>query len=404
MRIFHPQLFFGSALIIFFLPPSLAKSPQKIMTEYPAANGLYSVLMDSHSDVLVPTALIYEHEITAPVDTPKIRIPITSPAQLVTSVNNHFVGIFDFDELPDTPTEPQEYCFRVYDHRLQRRYRLSERFLPQGKYPRAFVSDKYGSAILSSPNGNQLQFYNQTGQHLRTKALGPNRLHHYEAPLGQFNRTSSRFYYYSRQFVEEEEHFYPLIYMFSLLGEELWQNRIVPQRADILYLSPDAGYIAISGPVKRPLENQPDRQTVLMDSSGKVIVSFPFQAFKVEFDPTERLMLTADEYRLRCIDLHNFGALWNIRLGEGRTRILDVRFLSDTSFAIVTGTEIFIEDHKAYDRPALRIYSTDGELRLYHQFPKDYTHTGQMLCSQNRDQVGIALHDRYMIFHISKNP
>ena len=383
-------------LFIFLIFSILRGQGFSVLHEYPSGQGLLNVLVEPDSSQVVPVIFIYAESFSN-IQPGAPSIKLTDLQVLSISQKNQLLGVMAPGKLPANPTEPQKLEFSVYTQADQPRFKIEDKVINTGKLPLFLISDAKHAPIQISPNGNRLKFYDNHGRFLREKRFSQNVPHNYEPPTGLFNDEGNRFIFYTRIFDMENDQMLPVLYMLSLIGEEIWKYQLILNRLDAITISRTGNHVAVSGQTLNPAKPQALYQTIVFDSSGAIRSSFPYRATQIAFNLTETSLLIREEQSFKLIDLDTEGIILLQQPGSGRKIISDIVFLNDTTFAVALGAEKHLDEQRFYDNPEIDIFLTSGDRISHSRFDQDYSYSGKLLSSLSGEQLGFILQNRFVV-------
>ena len=369
-----------------------------VLHEYKTESNLIDVLVSINSTSVVPETYIYTDHFQNS-KSPESAIAIYPPQKVVVSKNNKLLGIFQAEDRPETPGEPYNFAFSLYSSDTRLLYSLQDKAARELRQPSYFINDKQQAVVQVSANGDRLKFFDNHGSFLREKQLSQNVPHNYELPEIQFSEACDCMIFLTRMFNSESGKMIPLLYMLSLIGEELWQYQPILDRVEAISVSKSGKYIAISGATYKPLVFQAHYQTFIFDTSGTIRTSVPYRAHYLLFDPNEQNLLLANEQTIRIVNLKNGGVSMIKSLSSGQHEIADICFLNDSSFAVSSGTIKYINGLPVYDNPEIQVICLDGQSTAHYLFKNEYSFRGKLLPSLTGEQIGIALKSRFVVLH-----
>jgi len=383
-------------LFIFLIFSILRGQGFSVLHEYPSGQGLLNVLVEPDSSQVVPVIFIYAESFSN-IQPGAPSIKLTDLQVLSISQKNQLLGVMAPGKLPANPTEPQKLEFSVYTQADQPRFKIEDKVINTGKLPLFLISDAKHAPIQISPNGNRLKFYDNHGKFLREKRFSQNVPHNYEPPIGLFNDEGNRFIFYTRIFDMENDQMLPVLYMLSPIGEEIWKYQLILNRLNAITISRTGNHVAVSGQTLNPAKPQALYQTIVFDSCGAIISSFPYRATQIAFNPTETSLLIREEQSFKLIDIDTEGITLLQQPGSGRKIISDIVFLNDTTFAVALGAEKHLDGQRILDNPEIDIYLISGDRISQSQFNQDYSYSGKLLSSLSGEQLGFILQNRFVV-------
>jgi len=233
---------------------------------------------------------------------------------------------------------------------------------------------------------------------IREKFLFSGMRHSYRDPKDFFSNDGNYFLLNITKKIDISDKLQPDLFMLSSIGEQIWTYRLPLHHAETIGISDRGKYSIVYGPPSLPELPQPEFQTVLLNSEGKLIEIYPFNFKYYDFDDSESWLLLADEYILRLIRLSDGSVYFSKALGRDRTVISDIAILSSREIAITVGVESYKDDHVIYNRPEITVYSYEGNILFHRRFDGDYTCYGKIFASKSRSQIDITLQDRFVTF------
>jgi len=373
----------------------------RIDKEYPAEYGLRDVIIERADPSLCPQFFVYTGRAVPAENSGRKTIIWRAAGDIVLSPGHSLIGVFSPGAAPTRTDEPQRYDFRVFDSGGQVIFNLSGMLLNIAERPFCFLTDSKLALITCSYWGDELQFYDRQGQLLNERHFLQEGTLSLINPKGIFDESGHLFFFNLSRARAEEEKVGPDLFMFSANGARIWQYQLPLKSTGALGLSPSGKIAAVSGTVINPKPPQPAFQTILFDSLGNILNSFPVAFRHCDFDRDEKWLLLGGHYKASLVSLIKKSIYLELTPGSGQRVITDCALLADNRILILTGLESSRNGATLYDDPEILIYSPEGQLIFRHIFESDYTYSGNLILNDTRDRFGITLQNRFVVFGVN---
>lgn len=240
---------------------------------------------------------------------------------------------------PKNPTEKQEFIFDAFNAIGEKICSIKSSFINDDGIPQFVFSESKNVLVKVSPFGEHIKFYNNKGKMIREKFLFSGMRHSYRDPKEVISNDGNYFLLNIIKKIDTSDKLQPDFFMLSSIGEQIWTYQLPLHHAETIGISDRGKYSIVSGPPSFPESPQPEFQTVLLNSEGKLIEIYPFNFKYYDFDDSESWLLLADEYILRLIRLSDGSVYFSKALGRYRTVISNIAILSNGEIAITVGVE-----------------------------------------------------------------
>ena len=370
----------------------------ELATEYKAVPELRNILVEPDSANLIPGCYIYSHNLKNSDESGKVIVSWDNINNVIVSPDCKYLGLISLLDKPKNPTEKQEFTFNAFNAIGEKICSIKSSFINDDGIPQFVFSESKNVLARVSPFGDHIKFYNNKGKMIREKFLFSGMRHSYRDPKEVFSNDGNYFLLNITKKIDTSDKLQPDLFMLSSIGEQIWTYQLPLHHAETIGISDHGKYSIVSGPPSLPESPQPEFQTVLLNSEGKLIEIYPFNFKYYDFDDSESWLLLADEYILRLIRLSDGSVYFSKTLGRDRTVISDIAILSNGEIAITVGVESYKDDHVIYNRPEITVYSYEGNILFHRRFDGDYTCYGKILVSKSGSQMGITLQNRFVTF------
>jgi len=373
----------------------------RIEKEYPAEYGLRDVIIERADPSLCPQYFVYAGRAVPVDDSGRKTIIWHTSEDLLLAPGRNLTGVFSPGAAPTRADEPQLYDFRVFDSGGQEIFKLSGMLLNISERPFYFLTDSKLAIITCSYWGDELHFYDRRGQLLNERHFLQEGTLSLINPKGVFDESGHLFLFNLSRAREEEEKVGPDLFMFSANGARIWQYQLPLKSTDAIGLSPSGKIAAVSGTIINPKPPQPTFQTILFDSLGNILNSFPVIFRCCDFDRNDQWLLLGGNYKASLISLIKKSIYLELTPGSGQRVITDCALLTGNRILILTGLESSRNGESLYDDPGILIYSPEGQLLFRQIFESDYTFCGNLILNDTRDRFGITLQNRFVVFGVN---
>ena len=385
----------------FGLSPAGFGQTYRIEREWPAESGLQDVLIGFADNQLRPTYYLYNDRAISAQKTGEILAQWQNLSDISLSPDRNLCGVFTPGKPPTGKNEPRAYEFKVYDANGKETFRLNGMLLNTAERPFYFLTGTKKALIACSYWGEELLFYNHDGDLLNERRFLQDGTRLQVYPKGAFDDNGRIFLFNLSRAREEEQKVGPDLFMFMTNGSRLWQYQLPLKTTGATGLSRSGRITVVSGAVINPRPPQPAYQTILFDSLGKIINSFPVAFRHYDFDRNDKWLLLGDRYTFHLITLVGKSIYLQMTPGNGRRTITDCALLAGNRILILIGVESSQNGTKLFDDPEILIYSADGQILFRQMFESDYTYRGKLIFNDARDRFGITLQNRFVVFGIN---
>jgi len=182
-------------------------------------------------------------------------------------------------------------------------------------------------------------------------------------------------------------------------GTRFWQSQLPLQATIGIGLARHGRFAIVSGTAINSRRPQPVYQTLLFDSLGNILNSFPVGFRHSDFSRDDKWLLLGNDFNVYLVTLIKKAIYLELSPAGGRRKVTDCGLLTGNRILILTGVESSHQCETIFDDPEIVIYSTAGQI-LYRQiFESDYTYSGKFTFNDSRDQFGLVLQNRYIVFN-----
>jgi hypothetical protein len=371
----------------------------RIEKEWPAEDGLRNIVVSAQNQELVPAYFVYPFQAIPNDGKGSIPIRWTDPQDFLLSSGNGYLGVFLQGPAPTRDDEPQLYEFKVFDSNGGVIFNLSGMLPSITERPFYFLNEAGRSLTACSFWGDQLHFYDRQGQLLNERRFIQEGTLSLINPKGVYDDSGYYFLFNLSRAREEEEKIGPDLFMFSANGARLWQYQLPLKTTGAVALSRSGKIAAVCGTIVNPQPPQPVWQTILFDSLGNVLNSFPVAFRNYDFDLNDRWFLLGDNHQVNLISLVRKSIYLELTPGRGRRKIMDCALMKNERLLILTGLESAQGGETLYDDPEILIYSPEGELFFRQVFESDYNYNGQLILNNTRERFGLILQNRFVVYN-----
>ena len=154
----------------------------------------------------------------------------------------------------------------------------------------------------------------------------------------------------------------PHLFLFDLQGRQIWKQPL-PQAAPAnLAFSPDGEKILVSVYSSYLFRNVV-KKTLLLQSDGTVLNTFPFLMKQAAFARLPKSALIADRFTVRQIDLESGKLLWEHHFLPEKGMVAAVKLDSaGKTAAVLTGLNRFTNNRFEFYEPRLYLFDRSGSL------------------------------------------
>jgi len=380
--------------------PSAGGQTYRIEREWPANQDLRDVLVKCVERQLLPTYFIYSNRAVAVRDPSAILARWLSAKDINLSPGRNLCGVFLTGDPPTAEKEPWSYEFIVYDADGKAIFRSAGTLIDIAEKPYYFLTDTKKAFIACSYWGEQLLFYDQQGRLLNERHLLQSDERLLINPKGAFDEFGGLFLFNPGRIRTESEADNPDLFMLLSTGARFWQVRLPLKSTDGTGLSRHGRFAVASGTVINQRPPQPVYQTLLFDSLGNILNSFPISFRHCDFSRDDKWLLLSNNFNVYLITLIKKSIYLELNPGSAGRIVTDCACLSANHLIILTGVESSYLGETIYNDPEILIYSTSGQLLFRQIFESDYTYHGQLTFNETRDRFGLALQNRLVVFAI----
>lgn len=387
--------------LLIFLGNDFEASAQtyRIEREWLANDGLHDVLVKRVKQQLIPTYYIYSDRAVAVADNKQVLARWADCADINLSPGRNLCGVFSAGEPPTGRKEPWKYSFIVYDADGKVIHELGGTLPNIKERPRYYLTDTRKALIACSYWGEQLLFYDRQGILLNERSLiqPENRL--MINPKGAFDEFGGLFLFHPGRPRVAGEVDNPDLFMLLSTGTRFWQSQLPLQATIGIGLARHGRFAIVSGTAINSRRPQPVYQTLLFDSLGNILNSFPVGFRHSDFSRDDKWLLLGNDFNVYLVTLIKKAIYLELSPAGGRRKVTDCGLLTRNRILILTGVESSHQGETIFDDPEIVIYSTTGQI-LYRQiFESDYTYSGKFTFNDSRDQFGLVLQNRYIVFN-----
>jgi len=393
---------FSAIFIIGIISPGGNISGQicRRANEFSTAYGLRDVMVTRTDPTLRPEFFIFPGKAVTRDQSDIAPLRWQKAGDMLMAPGHSLIGVYTFGAAPAAKDEPQAYDFKVFDTARREIFKLSGRLLVVTERPFCFLTDSKLALITCSYWGDELRFYDQQGQLLNERRLLQEGTLSLITPKGVFDESGHQFLFNLSRARAEEEKIGPDLFMFSSNGSRIWQYQLPLKSTDAIGLSGSGRIAVVCGSVINRQPPQSLYQTILFDSLGNILNSFPVSFRHYDFDREDNWLLLGGNYTASLVSLIKKSIYLELTPGSGRRVITDCALLAGNLVLVVTGLESSRGGEPLYDDPEILIYSPEGQLLYREIFENDYSYLGKLVINNVRNQFGLTLQNRFLVFEV----
>jgi hypothetical protein len=245
--------------------------------------------------------------------------------------------------------------------------------------PFYFLNEAGRSLTACSFWGDQLHFYDRQGQLLNERRFIQEGTLSLINPKGVYDDSGYYFLFNLSRAREEEEKIGPDLFMFSANGARLWQYQLPLKTTGAVALSRSGKIAAVCGTIVNPQPPQPVWQTILFDSLGNVLNSFPVAFRNYDFDLNDRWFLLGDNHQVNLISLVRKSIYLELDAWAWPRKIMDCALMKKTNVCDPDRIRIRQGGEPCTTIRKILIYSRKENYFFRQVFESDYNYNGQVI-------------------------
>ena len=372
-----------------------------VVAEHPAGAGLLDVLVEKSDSLLQPRVWVFETSAKNVTDNTEFA-RWALPADGWLSPANSLLSFITFGAPGSVQDEPRKFELRVRNAQGEDFFYRQGALLDIREKPFVFPSETQKAVVVCSYWGDRLTFYGREGRRLNERQFNLEGTRLKINPKGLFTADGQKFLFNLSRTLIEQEKAGPDLFLFLSNGALQWQYQLPLKTTRGVGLAPSGRTIVVCGTIINRRPPQPPQQTILFDSTGRVVTTFPVAFQGLDFSADENWLLLSDRHAFTLVNLLYRNIHLSLKPVSGRRRVTAACFLPYKRILVLTGTDAVYNDQAIYDDPEILVYDYDGHLLLRHIFDQDYTFKGKIIANADRTLFGLTFQNRFLVLTLDK--